>query len=384
MHFGVCGGCSLLEQPIAWQLHDKVGKTEALMATVLNGMRIAYELPERPQRYFRSRLLYPVKQDADRKAVLGIYEYRSHHVVEIDECQTQDLWLTNLGREVQSILRSLRIEGFHMHRRRGIAKAFWARLASGTGEVLAGLVTRPGEFAEGQDFAAALAERAAAIPNAGRPRELVGVMHSISDRTDDFMLGDRHLPLRGRDHVVDRRDGLTFRVSAGSFYQIHSGAGALLYRPVMAMCGDVTGKTVIDGYGGVGAFGLRLAKAGAKEVLVVEDNASSCRDAEHNATANNLPQVKVQRESFTKAQLPTDADLMIVDPPRSGLQRFGVDKVLKARPKRLVYVACAAEPMALDIKTLTANGYELTEMRLCDLFPHTDHVELVANLKRTS
>jgi 23S rRNA (uracil1939-C5)-methyltransferase len=384
MHFGTCGGCSLLEQPIAWQLHDKVSRTEALMAPVLNGMRIAYDLPERPQRYFRSRLLYPVKQDADRKAVLGIFEYRSHHVVEIEECQTQDLWLTNLGREVQGILRELRIEGFHMHRRRGIAKAFWARLASGTGEVLAGLVTRPGEFAEGQEFAAALAERAKAIPNPGRPRELVGVMHSISDRTYDFMLGDRHLPLRGRDHVVDRRDGLTFRVSAGSFYQIHSGAGALLYRPAMAMCGDVTGKTVIDGYGGVGAFGLRLAKAGAKEVLVVEDNASSCRDAEHNATENNLPQVKVLRESFTKAKLPTNVDLMIADPPRSGLQRFGVDKVLAARPKRLVYVACSPEPMALDLKTLTANGYELTGMRLCDLFPHTDHVELVASLERTN
>ena len=373
----------MLEQPIAWQLHDKVSRTEAVMAPVLNGMRIAYELPQRPQQYFRSRLLYPVKQSADRKAVLGIFEYRSHHVVEIEECQTQDRWLTNLGSEVQDILRGLRIEGFHMHRRRGIAKAFWARLASGTGEVLAGLVTRPGEFPEGQEFATALIERAKAIPNQGRPRELVGVMHSISDRTDDFMLGDRHLPLRGRDHIIDCRDGLTFRISAGSFYQIHSGASALLYRPAIAMCGDVTGKTVIDGYGGVGAFGMRLANNGAKEVLVVEDNASSCRDAEHNAIANNLPQIKVQRESFTKAELPTDVDLMIVDPPRSGLQRFGVDKVLKARPKRLVYVACSAEPMALDIKTLTANGYSLTEMRLCDLFPHTDHVELIASLERT-
>jgi 23S rRNA (uracil1939-C5)-methyltransferase len=119
-------------------------------------------------------------------------------------------------------------------------------------------------------------------------------------------------------------------------------------------------------------------------VLVVEDNASSCRDAEHNATENNLPQVKVLRESFTKAKLPTNVDLMIADPPRSGLQRFGVDKVLAARPKRLVYVACSPEPMALDLKTLTANGYELTGMRLCDLFPHTDHVELVASLERTN
>lgn len=382
IHFGTCGGCSLLEQPIAWQLHDKVSRVEELLANVLGSIRVDYELPERPQRYFRSRLLYPVKQDTDRQAVLGIFEYRSHHVIEIEECQTQDRWLTELGREVQVILRQLKIEGYHPNRRRGIAKAFWARLASGTGEVLAGLVTRPGEFHEGSEFATMLTAAAKKIPNSGRPRELVGVVHSISDRTDDFMLGDRHLPIRGRDYVVDRRDDLSFRVSAGSFYQIHSGAGALLYHPAIAMCGDVGGKTVIDGYGGVGAFGLRLAKLGARDVLVVEDNASSCRDAEHNAIENKLPQIKVQRASFTKAVLPKNVDVMVVDPPRSGLQRVGVDKVLAAQPKLLIYVACSAEPMAMDLKTLTANGYELTALRLCDLFPHTDHVELVARLVR--
>jgi len=354
------------------------------MAPYLNGERIAYELPDRPQRYFRSRLLYPVKQSTDRQAVLGIYEYRSHHVVEISECQTQDLWLTELGKTVQGILRELRIEGFHKNRRRGIAKAFWARLASGTGEVLAGLVTRPGVFEGGQEFAAALSEQAALLPNPGRPRQLVGVMHSLSDREDDFLLGDRHVPLRGRDHIVDRRDGLSFRVSAGSFYQIHSGAGALLYQPAIEMCGDVQGLRVVDGYGGVGAFGLRLAKAGAAAVQVVEDNPSACRDAEQNAIDNQLPQVSVQRAAFTRSQIEPDADLMVVDPPRSGLQRTGVEKVLASQPKRLIYVACAAEPMALDLKTLTANGYELSAMRLCDLFPHTEHVELVARLDRRS
>lgn len=354
------------------------------MAPFLDGQSIDYELPERPQRHFRSRLLYPVRQSPDRQAMLGIYEFRSHHVVEIEECQTQDAWLTELGRRVQQILRELKIEGFHPNRRRGIAKAFWARLASGTGEVLAGLVTRPGEFADGPAFATALNEAAASIPQPGRPRKLVGVVHSISDREGDFLLGDRHMPLRGRDHVVDRRDGLTFRVSAGSFYQIHSGASSLLYRPTIAMCGDVAGKRVVDGYGGVGAFALRLAKLGAKEVLVVEDNAIACRDAETNATENELPQISVQRASFPKSNLPSDVDLMIVDPPRSGLQRVGVDKVLNSTPKRLIYVACAAEPMAKDIETLTNNGYRLTAMRLCDLFPHTDHVELVARLDRES
>lgn len=382
-HFGVCGGCSLLDQPIAWQLHDKVAAVERLLAPWLGDVRVAFELPNRPQQHFRTRLLYPVKSDRERQPVLGIYEYHSHHVVPIDECQTQDAWLTALGREVAPILRELRLEAFQPNRRRGVAKAFQARLASGTGEVLAGLVTRPGTFEQGAAFAQLLSEAAERLPQKGRPRKLVGVVHSISDREDDFLLGDRHVPLRGRDHVVDRRDGLTFRVSAGSFYQIHAGAHALLYRPAIELCGDVTGKTVVDGYGGVGAFGLRLAKAGARDVLIVEDNAAACRDAEHNIRDNGLGNARVLRASFPKAELPQSPDLMVVDPPRSGLQQNGVARVLASAPQRLLYVACAAEALQRDLPALTGSGYRLTAMRLCDLFPHTEHVELVACLERT-
>ncbi|MEZ6037360.1 MAG: 23S rRNA (uracil(1939)-C(5))-methyltransferase RlmD [Planctomycetota bacterium] len=381
-HFGICGGCSLLDQPVAWQLHDKVEAAEALLAPFLDGQRVAWSPPERPQRHFRTRLLYPVRQGHDHQPIVGIYEYRSHHVVRIEECQTQDEWLTALGQCAERVMGELRLQPYVATRRRGQVKAFWARLASGTGEVLAGIVTRPGEFDEGKQFADALIDAAMELRSNGRGRRLVGVMHSISDRDDEFMLGDRHMPLRGRDHVLDERDGLTFRVSAGSFYQIHAGAHALLYRPTIEMCGDVRDKHVVDGYGGVGAFGLRLAKAGAREVLIVEDNAAACRDAEHNAKENGLTNVVVRREAFGGATLPRDPDLMLVDPPRAGLQQKGVNRVLRSNPKRLVYVACAADALQRDLPLLRDSGYRVTAARLCDLFPHTEHVELVVRLDR--
>ncbi|MFK7738774.1 MAG: class I SAM-dependent RNA methyltransferase [Planctomycetota bacterium] len=381
-HFGVCGGCALLDQPIAWQLHDKTERCKELLGEFLGGVELQYELPQRPQRHYRTRLLYPVRRDRDREPILGIFEFQSQHVVQIEECQTQDAWLTALGTRVQGILRDLRIEAFHPNRRRGIAKAFWARLASGTGEVLAGLVTGPGVFEDGPAFAAAIAAAAEEIKQpGGRPRRLVGVMHSIREREDDFLLGDRHVPLRGRDHIVDQRDNLSFRISAGSFYQIHAGAYDLLYRPAMQLCGDVRGLRVVDGYGGVGGFGLRLARAGAADVTIVEDSASSCRDAEHNARANELSNVSVQRAPFANAKLPDGIDLMVVDPPRSGLQRTGVQRVVAASPKAIVHIACSLESLRDDLAALTREGYRVTDLRLSDLFPHTDHVELITRLE---
>jgi 23S rRNA (uracil1939-C5)-methyltransferase len=381
VHFGTCGGCSLLDQPIAWQLHDKVDACERALAPFLDGVRVETIVPDRAPRYFRTRLLYPVRADRDGLPIVGIYEWKSHHVVRIEECQTQDRWLTALGQAMERILREQRLEPFVPARDRGTVKAVWARLASGTGEVLAGIVTRPGAFPQGPAFADAIVRAALDLPQGRHERKLVGVVHGVSERDDEFLLPDRHVPLRGRDHVVDRRDGLTFKISAGSFYQVHGGASALLYAPALALCGDVRGKRVVDGYGGVGGFGLRLARAGAAEVTIVEDNASACRDAEANARANELPNVSVVRAPFATAPFAGEPDVLVVDPPRAGLGEAGALRVLAARPRRLVHVACALDALARDLAVLTASGYRVTAVRLCDLFPHTEHVELLACLE---
>ena len=125
-----------------------------------------------------------------------------------------------------------------------------------------------------------------------------------------------------------------------------------------------------------------LARAGAAEVTIVEENESSCRDAEHNAKANELSNVKVIVHPFAHARVAAEPDLMVVDPPRSGLGDAGIARVLKARPARLLYVACEAASLAHDLGPLVGNGYRVTAARLCDLFPHTEHVELVVMLDR--
>jgi 23S rRNA (uracil-5-)-methyltransferase RumA len=382
-HFGTCGSCSLLDQPIQWQLHDKVDACERLLAPFLGGARIASEAPARAPRHFRTRLLYPVHADRDGLPIAGMYAFRTHELVRIEQCQTIDDWLVGFGRAAEGAMRELRLTPFDRRRRRGSVLALWARLASGTGQVLAGVVTRPGVFAEGPALAAALLDAQKRVPPARQARELVGVVHSISDRDEEFLLGDRHVPLRGSDHVNDRSGGLTFRISAGSFYQVHADADRLLYRPALAMCGDVRGLTVVDGYGGVGCFGLRFASAGAARVTIVEENPAACRDAGHNAASNGLANVAVVQAPFAGASLPRRADLMVLDPPRSGLQGKAMARVLAAAPQRILYVACSADSLARDLAELTRE-YRLAAARLCDLFPHTEHVEVVAMLERTA
>jgi 23S rRNA (uracil1939-C5)-methyltransferase len=323
-----------------------------------------------------------VRAGRDGRPVLGIFMPRSHELVRIRECRTQDEGLTALGVAAERILRDLGLEPWDETTGSGFVRAFAARLATGTGELLLGVVTRPGLFPAGAELAERLFAAAQDLPHArGRPARPVGVVRSISDRDGNFLLGDRTVPLKGRDYLEDRADGLLFRMRFSSFYQVHRDASALLYRPALRLAGDVHGMRVVDGYGGVGTFGLRFAKAGAALVEIVEDNPVACDDAAHNARANALPGVRVIEAPFANADLAPEPDLLVVDPPRSGLQAPGVARGLAARPRRLLCVHCSAESLARDLEGLRAGGFTVASVRLCDLFPHTGHVELLTLLR---
>jgi tRNA/tmRNA/rRNA uracil-C5-methylase (TrmA/RlmC/RlmD family) len=146
------------------------------------------------------------------------------------------------------------------------------------------------------------------------------------------------------------------------------------------MLGDVAGLDVVDGYGGVGTFGLRLAAAGARSVTVIENSAVACEDARVNATQNDLSHVGVLEAAFASAEFATP-DLLVVDPPRAGLQQTGAERVLAARAPRVLLVSCALPSLARDLELL-GRDYRVTAMQLCDLFPHTEHVEVLTLLER--
>lgn len=380
-HFGTCGGCSTLDRPIAEQLADKAARLEDLLHPLLGGNAVRTTPWRATPLHFRTKLLYPVVPDVQGRPMLGIYKPRSHDVVRIRECRTQHEGLTALGSAAEQILRELELEPWQEQTGRGFVRAFAARLSPGTGELLVGVVTRPGLFPAARDLAERLWQAAAELPGTPRPR-LVGVVRSISERDGNFLLGDRTVPLKGRDHVEDRSGGLVFRLRFSSFYQVHRDADALLYRPALRLCGDVRGQRVVDGYGGIGTFGLRFARAGAARVEIVESNPVACGDARHNARANGLPAVHVIEAPFGSAAFAAGPDLLVVDPPRSGLQEHGVARLVAAAPRRVLCVHCSATALERDLQALCAHGYRVRAVELCDLFPHTEHVEVLTLLER--
>ncbi|MCC7399709.1 MAG: class I SAM-dependent RNA methyltransferase [Planctomycetes bacterium] len=380
-HFGPCGGCTLLDTPIESQLAQKQAHARSLLSPWLSDLVPEISLPPRTPRHDRLSLLFPAARRG-HELVLGIYRRGSHDILPITDCRIQAKALTRLATAAAKVMNELSLDAYHETTQRGLVRAFRARVMPGTGELLLGVVTTRADFSERIVLGARLADIAHGLKDEqGKALPLVGVVVNHNPRPGNVLLGPDTAAIRGQTFQTDRQDGLEIRVSFASFYQQHRHSSAILFRPALQLLGDVAGQRVVDGYGGVGSFGLRLLRAGAAHVTLIESSPSAGADARHNFAANGLAAAaEVHQAPFGEAPLPP-CDLLIVDPPRAGLMERGAAAVLAASPPRVLLVSCALEGLARDLTMLSAR-YRVAAVRLCDLFPHTEHVEAVTLLER--
>jgi 23S rRNA (uracil1939-C5)-methyltransferase len=212
----------------------------------------------------------------------------------------------------------------------------------------------------------------------GRPEELVraveglgSVWHRSAERAATHVAGAPGLPETwGED---------AFQLSGTAFLQVNRSAAALLEEHVVERAGDVQGKRVVDAYCGIGLHARRLARAGAT-VAGIELDAEAVRIAETSG-APNVRFVAGRVEDVLASALP--ADLLILNPPRAGVDAAALEPILNSPPPRILYVSCDPATLARDLRRL-AEVYELAGIRCFDLFPQTAHVETVVELRRRS
>lgn len=382
-HFGVCGGCDRLDLAYPRQLEAKRAAVAALLAPLAPGIAVDCEFPARAPAHMRTKLSWPVRPASDGKACAGLYRRGSHAVVAIEECRIQEPALTRWAARAIEVVNELRLAPYDERDGTGFVRALHARVMPGSGALLLGVTTKGGLFPAGRRLAEGFLAAAAGLRDAtGRVLTAVGVVRSLHDEPGNALLGARQVPLLGADAQREEVAQLEFRVSFASFWQSHRRAEQLLYRPARAMLGALDGLTVVDGYGGVGAFGLRLAKLDGARVTIVESHPGACADARWNAQHNGVPTLSVAAVPFAAFTSDAAVDVAVVDPPRKGLEADGVAALLRLAPRRVLHVACSATSLARDLAALCGAGYAVRALRVVDLFPHTEHVEVLALLER--
>ena len=211
---------------------------------------------------------------------------------------------------------------------------------------------------------------------------LRSILLNVNPARTNVILGPQTRVLYGDDFIEDRVGPLTYRISARSFYQVNPVQTAVLYQTALEYAALTGRENVWDLYCGTGTISLFLAQH-ARHVTGIEVIPEAVENAKKNAERNHIRNctfVAGKAEDLVDA-LPR-ADVIVVDPPRKGLDRVVIDVILRSAPDRIVYVSCDSATLARDLKILCDGGFQLRHIQPVDQFCHTVHVESVVKLTR--
>ena len=369
-----CGGCALQGVDYAGQLKKKQGDMQKLLG------KFGEVLPiigmDSPLNY-RNKVHHAFGTDRKGNVISGSYAEGTHRIIQTDECMIEDAESQEIIRTIRGMLRSFKIQVYDEDRGLGLLRHVLVRRGFSTGEIMVVIVTASPIFPSKNNFVKALRQK--------HP-DITTVIQNINDRKTSMILGQRNVTLYGPGFIKDTLCGLSFRISPDSFYQVNPVQTEKLYGTAIDFAGLTGKETVIDAYCGIGTIGLCASKSAGK-VIGVELNRSAVSDAILNCKANRISNARFYQGDAgdfmsQMASRKEKADVVFMDPPRSGSTEKFMASAVRLGPSRIVYVSCGPDTLARDLKYLTSKGYKVEKIQPVDMFPFTDHTEVVVCLSR--
>lgn len=371
---GKCGGCQLLDMDYNEQLKRKQKQVEELFKGVCTvkpivGMKDPF--------HYRNKVHAVFDRDKRGNIISGIYQENSHDVVPVEKCMIEDEKADEIIGTIRGMLKSFKIRTYDEDTGYGLLRHVLVRRAFATGEIMVVLVTASPVFPSKNNFVKALREK--------HP-EITTIVQNVNGRGTSMVLGDKEKVLYGKGYIVDELCGCKFRISSKSFYQINPLQTEVLYGKALELAGLTGKETVVDAYCGIGTIGI-IASRQAGQVVGVELNRDAERDAVSNAKLNEIQNIRffcndAGRFLVNMAERGEKADVVIMDPPRSGSTEEFMDSIGKLGAKKVVYVSCNPETLVRDVKYMKKLGYRAGEVWPVDMFPATNCTETVTLLVR--
>ena len=319
---------------------------------------------------YRNKAQYPVAAQKGR-AYAGFFKAGTHQVIETHRClilpEETDL-VKNL---VIDYVNHYRISVYDETVHKGLLRHIYVRRGTVSGQVLVCLVINGRKIPHPEE----LVRRLQPVPG------FTTLVLSIHTKKGNTVLGDEFLTLYGPGFIEDTLCGLNFRLSARSFYQVNHTQAQRLYEAAIRQADITKEDTVLDLYCGAGTITLCMAKA-AGRVIGVEVVPQAVEDARDNAKRNGIENATFFCGDAGQAALELEAkgikaDVVVVDPPRKGLNADAIEALHRFAPRRIVYVSCDPATLARDTALLKDRGYRVKNAMACDLFPRCAHIEAV-------
>lgn len=368
-----CGGCCLRHIDYEYTLKIKKNIVEnVLRKQGLDYIKVNDVLGMKNPYYYRNKLQYPLGLDKANNKVMGVFEERSHNVINTEKCMIQNKLIQSIANDIFTFIKSNNISVYNEKSLKGIVRHIIIRVGIKTNEVMCTLVLNEDKIEKEveEKFVEYITKRYSQIKT---------IIKNINDKNTNVILGDKNIVLYGNGYIYDDILGYKFKISNMSFYQVNPVQTEVLYLKAIEYASLKGEETIFDLYCGIGTIGICASKK-SKKLYGIETIKEAIDDARENAKINNISNaeffvgdVEKKLPEFIKKNN-IKPDVIFIDPPRKGCDKTAIYTILNIVPKKIVYVSCNPSTLARDLK-MFEEKYDIKEITPVDMFPFTSHVE---------
>jgi 23S rRNA (uracil1939-C5)-methyltransferase len=394
-YFGTCGGCKQQDLNYEMQLtykrqqvkeiFERIGRlTEFEIEDILSSENIFFyrnkmEFSFADKRWLTENELN-INKISDKNFALGLHIPRIFDkVLDIDECFLQSETSNEILNFTRDFFKREKTSIYSTKTHKGYLRNLVIRQAQRTDDLMVNIVTSKEDDELINNYSSVLLRE---LP------QITTIINNINLKKASVAIGDYEKVFYGSGVIYDKIGDYKFRISANSFFQTNTLQAENLYKTAFELAEFNGNETVYDLYSGAGTIAIYISN-NVQRVYGFESVKTSVNDAIENARINDVENVEFISADLYKSFLPIvekksiqKPDIIIIDPPRSGMHKITVADVIKLSPEKIVYVSCNPATQVRDIRMMVDAGYKLIKIRPIDMFPHTFHIENVALLIR--
>lgn len=395
-HANSCGGCVWQHLSYEHQLQQKQEIVSSLFAPFFDVEKIEAIIASEELFHYRNKMEFSFSQDKYGHKYLGLIQSHSKgKVINLQECFLVNSWQVRLLKKIRSFFEHSALEAYNPYKDEGTFQTLILREGLNTSDKLV-MLTVSGRSHYGlsqsdiNEFKKVVLEEI----TDGQVSIYLRVRQAIKGQKTQFF----EMHLHGKEQLEERLYlhhfgcciDLRFNVSPSSFFQPNTHQAEKLFSKALSLVEKNKDMQILDLYSGTGTLSLIFASI-AKSVIAIELNPYSVFDAIENAKLNNISHVQFMQgdaiavlQKLKKEKKLERIDLVILDPPRSGVDKKGLKEIIEVSPREILYISCHPQSQKEDVAYLIEHGYEIKVIQPVDQFPHTAHIENIVLLRNSS
>lgn len=373
-----CGGCNLRHVKYEQTLKMKQNAVQSLVnKTLKNKINVQETIGMENPFHYRNKAQYPLGRSKDGKPIIGVFANRTHEVIPMEKCYIQNPNSEKIAKFILEFIKKNNLSIYDEISRKGLFRHIVIKVGIKTNEIMCVLVINGKAIPKEKELIKELTQR---FPN------IKTIVKNINTKNTNVILGQENINIYGNGYIKDILGEYTFKISPLSFYQVNPIQAEKLYNLGVEQAQITKNDIVFDLYCGIGTISIFMSKY-AKKVYGVEIVKDAVKDAIENAGINNVTNTEfyagkveiILDELINKKNIVPN--VIMVDPPRKGLDKNSINNIMKIKPRKIVYISCNPATLIRDLACFE-ELYDIRTITPVDMFPFTSHVECVSVLSR--